>query len=203
MVVAAHSMGNMMLDGALRDQTLADSLAVSPLRTVAYLAPDVDETYFADSLVAVARRSASRQVLYGSRNDRLLQISSVIHGAPRAGQLARKTPWSSDLEVLDVTDARVSGNWWIRHFGTNHAFRRRPDAVSDFFGLVLRDLPADCRAVSNAWVRDAGGLWRLQRAAASESASAATNTSSQAPTDTDSIPRTAVVASGPDCSDSR
>ena len=203
MVVAAHSMGNMMLDGALRDPALADSLAVTPLRAVAYLAPDVDETYFADSLVAVARRSASRQVLYGSRNDRLLQISSVIHGAPRAGQLVRKAPWSSDLEVLDVTDARVSGNWWIRHFGTNHAFRRRPDAVSDFFGLVLRDLPPDCRAVSNAWVRDAAGLWRLQRAAASESSSAVTNMASPAPADADSVPRTPVVASGPDCSDSR
>jgi len=200
-VIAAHSMGNMMLDGALRDSTLADSLAITPLRAVAYLAPDVDETYFADSLVTFARGISSRQVLYGSRNDRLLQISSVVHGAPRAGQLVRKAPWSADLEVLDVTDARVSGNWWIRHFGTNHAFRRRPDAVSDFFGLVLRDLPADCRGSSEAWTRSADGSWRLQRAVPQTQQASASSVSPSA--DADSISRPDPAPTGPACTDAR
>jgi len=197
LVVAAHSMGNMLLDGALRNRTLADSLAVTPLRAVAFLAPDVDETYFADSVVALARRSSLRQVLYGGRNDRLLQISSIIHGAPRAGQLQRKASWGANLEVVDVTDARVSGNWWIRHFGTNHAFRRRPDAVNDFFGLVLRDLPSDCRGTSDSWMREADGIWRLR--AAQES----TTTASPATADADSSLRDSAAVSSPVCSQAR
>ena len=192
LVVASHSMGSTVVDGALRDQALSDALAVTPLRATAFLSPDVDATYFADSLISVARRSSSRQVLYGSRNDRMLKISSIIHGAPRAGQLGQKAPWSADVEVLDVTDARVAGNWWIRHFGTNHAFRRRPEAVQDLFNLVLRDVPADCRATSDSWVHEPDGSWRLQGASAMS-----------APFEPDNIARVPQAASGGMCPDAR
>ncbi len=186
LVVAAHSMGGTVVDGALRDAVLSDALAVTPLRATAFLAPDVDATYFTDSLLVVARRTSSRQVLYGSRNDRMLQISSIIHGTARAGQLVQKT-WPADLEVLDMTDARVAGNWWIRHLGTNHAFRRRPDAVSDFFGVVLRDVPAECRATSDVWVRESDRSWRLQGPASAA--------------DSDSAPRAPAISSNGTCPD--
>lgn len=160
-VVVAHSMGNQVLDGAIRDSTIGPRLALTPLRTLAFVLPDVDATWFTDSLLTQAQRTSTRQVLYGARNDRMLLASSFVNKSPRAGRLDGSASWPESLEVVDMTDGPVTGSWFMRRFGTNHALRRRPAAILDLFGIVLRGAPASCRSALSLVARDSVERWRL------------------------------------------
>ncbi|MBC7894806.1 MAG: alpha/beta hydrolase [Cytophagaceae bacterium] len=160
-VVVAYSLGNQLLDGAIRDSTIGPRLTLTPLRTLAFVSPDVDATWFTDSLLTHAQRTSTRQVLYGARNDRMLLASSFVNKSPRAGRLDGSAGWPESLEVVDMTDGPVTGNWFIRHFGSNHALRRRPAAMLDLFAIVLRGAPRSCRSFLSQMARDSADRWRL------------------------------------------
>jgi esterase/lipase superfamily enzyme len=159
-VLAAHSMGNQLLAAALDDPRLREQLAATPLRAMAFLSPDLDAAHFRDVVVPAARPLTRRTVLYGARNDRMLLLSSIVHGgSPRAGRLSKVRPRPEGLEVVDMTDGRSVGNGWPGLFDTNHAFRRERTALADFFGVVVRGAPEAQRSRLGVMERAADGTW--------------------------------------------
>jgi len=82
----AHSMGNRVLIGALRQYLLARASA-DPQHVfgqIVFTAPDVDRDYFIAATGSLAR-IAQRLTLYASNSDYALRMSQIIHSAPRAG----------------------------------------------------------------------------------------------------------------------
>jgi esterase/lipase superfamily enzyme len=100
--VIAHSMGNLVVMEALKDQRLLPN----PLRVSELIlaAPDLDRDYYALYGPEV-RRIASGMTLYASSVDKALQVSRrVAGGVPRAGDVPAGGPIVlRDVDAIDVT----------------------------------------------------------------------------------------------------
>ncbi len=160
--VSAHSMGNQLLDAALRDSALSIALAATPLRAIAFVSPDLDHDYFVSDVGPRARSLGERVVLYGARDDFMLRMSAAVHdGRPRAGLFAAGAHWPAWLEVVDLTDGRTApprlGAW----LDTNHALRRETSALVDLATIVMRNAPDACRNVLGSIQRDSSRYWYL------------------------------------------
>ncbi|MEO7963601.1 MAG: alpha/beta hydrolase [Gemmatimonadaceae bacterium] len=162
LVVVAHSMGGQLVGEALAlDTALRATLALAPLRAIAFVVPDVEAGRFADSLVPAARQSARRVVLYASSRDRLLALATFLDGHDRAGHVGDSALVRSGLETVDATHADFREGWAQRIFGMHHAIRRAVGTTFDLTHIVARELPAECRATMGIGERDARGVWRL------------------------------------------
>lgn len=168
-VLAAHSLGARLVGATLSEIVPPNTISSNPgghspqpgFRAVAFMAPDLDATRFADTLVPQLRQRASRIVLYSSRRDRALTISRRMHDTPRAG-LAEPTPLLRDgLETVDMTDALNADGWWQRHFGNRHSIRRPSGAMWDLVHVVGGRLAPSCRANLGYGVHEPSGVWRL------------------------------------------
>jgi hypothetical protein len=138
LVLSAHSMGNQLLAQALRRADVQALLAPVPLRAIAFASPDVTRDWFHTAVVPAARPLAERLVLYGSRDDHMLRLSSLVHGgAARAGLLdGGPLPETPGLEVVDITNGCKVAPRLGAIFDTNHALRRHGMALMDLFGRV-------------------------------------------------------------------
>jgi esterase/lipase superfamily enzyme len=132
----AHSMGNKPLVTALSRMQFPIERASDALlfNEIFLTAPDIDADVFRNLADRVLNK-ARRVTLYASSNDRALQISKTVNGAPRAGDT------SSDIvivEGMDTIDASAVDASLIGHFyyGENRSI------LSDIFSVLRTHAPA-------------------------------------------------------------
>ena len=177
-VLTAHSLGARLVGEVLTSTGSPDSaplgqlasasasglpapVSVEPLRALVFLAPDLEATRFADTLLPQLQRRAQRIVLYSSRRDRALTISRRMHDSPRAG-LAEPTPVLREgLETVDMTERLNADGWWQRHFGNRHSIRRISGVMWDLVHVVGGEFAASCREGLGYGVLETNGSWRL------------------------------------------
>lgn len=104
--IIAHSMGNWLTMEALRQTAIGDGREVmSKLGDVILASPDVDIDVFKSQIQRIGKQNNQFVVLV-SRDDRALQVSSIIAGnRPRVGDYDK----DGDLAALGVTVVDISG----------------------------------------------------------------------------------------------
>jgi Alpha/beta hydrolase of unknown function (DUF900) len=159
LMLVSHSLGAQLLAGALRDSTaLHDRLARDATRAIVFAAPDLDRDRFADSVVASLQPLTERLVLYTSGHDRMLALSRVRSGAPRAGERRDGPLRVSTLETIDATEGLSAENRFAELFGTHHALRRASGVLFDMLYVVGARRPPACREAfgTGTWSAEAG-----------------------------------------------
>ncbi len=165
LLLASHSLGSTVVaDALMYDEAWRAALAQSPLRAAAFVAPDVEWRYFADSVVPAAQRASRRVALYTSGRDRVLQMARTVHDSDRAGQSTRIPLVRDGLETVDVTEGLVAEGWITARIGTHHAIRRAAAALFDLTHVVGDGFTADCRTTLGTARRTPAGVWQLNRA---------------------------------------
>jgi Alpha/beta hydrolase of unknown function (DUF900) len=163
-VLASHSLGaSVVAEALMRDDAWRAGLEHTPLRATAFVTPDVEWRYFADSVVPTAQRVSRRVVLYTSGRDRVLQLARTIHDTDRAGQSTRVPLVRDRLETVDVTAGLVAEGWVTARVGTHHAIRRATAALFDLTHVVGDGYRADCRTVLGTALQSPDGVWQLNR----------------------------------------
>jgi hypothetical protein len=162
LVLASHSLGARVVGAALTsDFPLQSSLVQQPLRAIAFFTPDVETSWFSDSILPAARQIARRVLLYTSGRDRVLAMARQINGADRAGLRTAVPLVRPGLETVDATDGLVAEGWFTARVGTHHAIRRAAAALFDLTHLVGGRFTADCRRVIGTARVGASGVWQL------------------------------------------
>jgi esterase/lipase superfamily enzyme len=139
--VVAHSMGNRILLGALRQ--LAASGQAPLIDQLVMAAPDVAVKELAEAEPALAQL-AGRTTIYCSQKDIALMVSSRIHAlldallAERAGGLVRCYPRCDSISA-DLVNSYFAMN------GGHCYFAEAPQMVQDLHLLVCFQLPPDQR----------------------------------------------------------
>jgi esterase/lipase superfamily enzyme len=135
--VIAHSMGNRALVRALSSLQAETAGGWARLRQIVFAAPDVDR----DTFVEIAHKfhdRAERFTLYGSSNDRALQVSKLVHGYPRAGDSGEDMALVAGIDSIDASESDTS------LLGHSYYGSRRP-ILEDISYLLRRGLPPDQR----------------------------------------------------------
>ncbi|HNV74837.1 MAG TPA: alpha/beta hydrolase [Gemmatimonadaceae bacterium] len=180
LVLAPHSLGAQVVGESLADDLpLRITLGATPLRAVAFIAPDVESRRFAKYIVPAVSPLTRRVLLYASSGDRVLALSRGINKSQRAG-LHDGTPLTHDgLETVDVSDGVGAGGWLQRVFGTHHAIRRASGTLFDLARVVGAERVPDCRLTLGTATLGGDRIWRLgpaiPRGAAPEQRCAATH----------------------------
>lgn len=162
LMLVSHSLGAQLLAGALRDSTpLRARLAREGTRAIVFAAPDLDRDRFADSVVASLQPLTERLVLYTSGHDRMLALSRVRSGTPRAGERRDGPLRVSALETVDATEGLSAENRFAALFGTHHALRRASGILFDMIYVVGARRPPECREAfgTGTWSAESG--WAL------------------------------------------
>ena len=116
-VVAAHSMGAMVLMEALRSLALEGSPEVfAKLQTVVLMAPDLDIDLFRGQIAPLAARDVPIYVFFSSR-DRALRVSSILRGdSERLGSIRDFTRLGGlPVTLIDTTGVN-DGEDALGHF---------------------------------------------------------------------------------------
>lgn len=159
LMFVSHSLGAQLLAGALRDSTaLRVRLAHDAARAIVFAAPDIDRDEFADSVVANLSPLTERLVLYTSGHDRMLALSRIRSGGPRAGERREGPLRVSALETVDATEGLSAENRFAEVFGTHHALRRASGILFDMMYVVGARRPPECREAfgTGTWSAEAG-----------------------------------------------
>ena len=131
----AHSMGNRALLDALTAYLARRTPANpgAPLGQIVFTAPDVDRDLFVDA-VRNLDGAGDRLTLYASNNDRALQGSELLHGAPRAGLAGDRLVLLDGLDSIDMSaiEADMLGHSY---------FADDTGAMYDLFRLLWRGDP--------------------------------------------------------------
>jgi esterase/lipase superfamily enzyme len=100
----AHSMGNRVLTGALREMG-SERLAREDcaLREIVLTAPDINADVFERDIVPRIRNSRQRITLYASSHDLALNRSYELNGVPRAGMAGDHLVVVPGVETVDVS----------------------------------------------------------------------------------------------------
>jgi alpha-beta hydrolase superfamily lysophospholipase len=167
LVVVSHSLGGQLVGRALHENsTLRAGLEQAPLRALVFAIPDVNAQAFNDTLAPALRSTATRRVVYVTRNDRAMMIARRINGTPRAGLRSDddwRAPDSALVETVDVTNAATTEGWFQSRFGSHHAIKRKTGLLVDLVVIVGAQRDATCRSRGGFGEPDADGIWRLQR----------------------------------------
>ncbi|QJR34710.1 alpha/beta hydrolase [Gemmatimonas groenlandica] len=159
LMLVSHSLGAQLLVGALSDSTaLRARLAREATRAIVFAAPDLDRDRFADSVVANLQPLTERLVLYVSGHDRMLALSRVRSGTPRAGERRDGPLRRGALETVDATEGLSAENRFAELFGTHHALRRASGILFDMIYVVGARRPPECREAfgTGTWSAEAG-----------------------------------------------
>lgn len=163
-LLASHSLGSSVVaEALLHDEAWRTTVEKSPLRAIAFVTPDVEWHYFADSVVPAAHRASRRVVLYTSGRDRVLQMARTVHDGDRAGQSTRVPLVRDRLETVDVTAGLVAEGWITARIGTHHAIRRAAAALFDLTHVVGDGFTPACRVALGTALRTSEGVWQLNR----------------------------------------
>jgi len=152
----AHSMGNRAVMEVLRRFAVERAEADRPrFQTVSLVAPDVDAAVYRDEIaprLAAVLRRGGRATLYASDSDRSLQLSSELHGAPRAGDLSAIALVTAGVATVDASRVDTS---LLRLIRVGHSyFADKPSVIAD-----LRQLLAGLDLTLRHRVSE--GYWRI------------------------------------------
>lgn len=161
-VLLAHSLGGQLMGEALASDTaLQLTLRAEPLRAIAFVAPDIEASRFADSLVPTLRPLTQRLLLYASQRDRVLGVSRQIHGSDRAGRRGAQPILRQGLETIDASNTWTSEGWLMRTVGTHHSIKRASGVLFDLGFIVGRQRSPVCRLTLGTGAETDEGEWRL------------------------------------------
>ncbi|MEQ1825285.1 MAG: alpha/beta hydrolase [Pirellula sp.] len=159
--VVAHSMGNRALLGVVERFGL-QGVGSPVLSRVVMAAPDVDSQEFQNRFSGLLQRVAVATTVYGSKNDRALQLSESIHGYDRLGLVSDQFGSHDNVDMIDTSplDLSLLGH---SYYGEN------PLVMDD----IKAFLSVQTSARSRPWLRvDAAAapnrvVWRFAPSAAS------------------------------------
>lgn len=151
--VIAHSMGNRVLLGALKE--LSTSYA-SRLHEIVMAAPDVDCDAFQQSFPKI-KKKAKRFTLYGSDKDKALLFSKKLRADyPRIGDGGENVFVMAGVETLDASDVTT------KVFDASHgyAFDNR-EVLSDLHYIIRTSTPIDKRSGITRVEKNALRYWKF------------------------------------------
>lgn len=162
LVLAPHSLGAQVVGETLAGDTdLRGVLGQTPLRAVAFIAPDIEWRRFAEYIVPAVQPLTRRLLLYTSTRDRVLALSRSMNASRRAGLHNGAPLVRVGIETVDVTMGVSVGGWLQQTFGTHHAIRRASATLFDLAWVVGPERVADCRLTIGTGVRGEDDVWRL------------------------------------------
>lgn len=150
----AHSMGNRVLTGALRQLFAEQPKLKGRFKEIILTAPDIDAEIFKRDIAPALAAGCSRITLYASDGDNALLASKQVHGYPRAGDTAEGIVVVPGIETIDASGLDTS-------FLEHSYFATAPPVISDIRRVLLDGLRAARRGLE---ARTAGGgsYWRLK-----------------------------------------
>ncbi|MEZ0604920.1 alpha/beta hydrolase [Paraburkholderia sp. IW21] len=152
--IIAHSMGNRVLLGALKELSRADS---RHLREVVMAAPDVDCDAF-EQMFPKIKSKAKRYTLYGSDKDKALLLSKTLRGdRPRLGDGGENIYVTHGVETLDASDVSIAA------FDACHAytFDQRP-VLSDLHYVIRTSTPVKQRNGLDEAIKSHLPYWKFR-----------------------------------------
>jgi hypothetical protein len=176
LVLAPHSLGAQVVGESLADDLpLRISLGATPLRAVAFIAPDVESRRFAEYIVPAVSPLTRRVLLYASSGDRVLALSRGINKSAGLHDGTRSHPWGSGRRRLDRAGAGMAAAGVFTH----HAIHRASGTLFDLARVVGAERVPDCRLTLGTATLGGDRIWRLgpaiPRGAAPEQRCAATH----------------------------
>lgn len=151
----AHSMGNRVVVGALRDMARMPRSSSPPqFRQVVLAAPDIDAGVFRQLAQAIVA-PADRVTLYASSKDAALAASRKFHRQPRAGESGDRVVVVPGVDTIDVSgvDASLLGH---SYYGDNRS------VLSDLFRLIRDGAPPGQRFGLVPVPHPGGGYWSFR-----------------------------------------
>jgi esterase/lipase superfamily enzyme len=106
--VVAHSMGNRALLGVIERLGMRGSTESRLLSRVIMAAPDVDALEFQNRYSRLLQRVVTATTIYGSKNDRALQLSESIHGHNRLGLVSEEFGSIENIDMIDTSPLDLS-----------------------------------------------------------------------------------------------
>ncbi|WP_243324691.1 alpha/beta fold hydrolase [Geothrix sp. SG200] len=152
----AHSMGNRVLTGALRQAFAEQPKLKGRFKEIILTAPDIDAEIFKRDIAPALVAGCDRITLYASNGDNALLASKKVHGYPRAGDTAEGIVVVPGIETIDASGLDTS---LLEH----SYFATAPPVISDIRRVLLDGLRAARRGLEP---RTAGGgnYWKLKAA---------------------------------------
>ena len=141
----AHSMGNLVLLGALAQVQADHSIDALTLGEIVMAAPDVDRELFLNTISGIS--VPLNYTIYTSRHDQALKVSECVNQAERLGRLAPEanvldtSTGGYVLDLIDVSDGSSNSDRW------NHSrVFENPYLVQDMAALLYsRTRPPEAR----------------------------------------------------------
>ena len=154
--IIAHSMGNRVLAGALRNMD-----AVSQVRNkqafseLVLAAPDIDSRVFRSQVLPSIVSNTQHCTLYASSRDRALLMSRVFHNYQRLGETQPELLVANGVDTIDASlvDTSLLGHSYIGDVQS---------IVSDLHDLVVAGKRATERIGLETLRRDALKYWLIK-----------------------------------------
>ncbi|WP_243294975.1 alpha/beta hydrolase [Geothrix mesophila] len=152
----AHSMGNRVLTGALRQAFAEQPKLKGRFKEIILTAPDIDAEIFKRDIAPALVAGCDRITLYASNGDNALLASKKVHGYPRAGDTAEGIVVVPGIETIDASGLDTS---LLEH----SYFATAPPVISDIRRVLLDGLRAARRGLE-PHTAGGGGYWKLKAA---------------------------------------
>ncbi len=133
--IIAHSMGNRVLAGALRNMPAqARGANKQMFDEVVLAAPDIDSRVFTSQILPHINQNAQHCTLYASSRDRALLMSRYFHDFQRLGETEPELIVADGMDTIDASlvDTSLLGHSYIGDVQS---------IVSDLRDLVVRGMP--------------------------------------------------------------
>jgi esterase/lipase superfamily enzyme len=154
--IIAHSMGNRVLAGALRNMdTAAQVRNQKVFREVVLAAPDIDCRVFKSQILPYIVRNSQHCTLYASSRDRALLMSRCFHDYQRLGEAQPELLVANGLDTIDASlvDTSLLGHSYIGDVDS---------IVSDLHDLVVSEKPPTERPCLEALEHNAMIYWLIR-----------------------------------------
>jgi esterase/lipase superfamily enzyme len=153
--IIAHSMGNRVLAGALRNMEPASRARNKEIfRELVLAAPDIDSRVFQSQVLPHIVENTGHCTLYASSRDRALRISRAFHNYQRLGETQPELVLAHGLDTIDASlvDTSLLGHSYIGDVQS---------IVSDLRGLVVGGKRASERIGLQLLERNALRYWSI------------------------------------------
>ncbi len=162
-VLLAHSMGNRIaLAAVATDAETRAQLEAHPLRAIGIFSPDVGAEQFRVDFAPELPLLAQRVAMYSASNDYLLGASALVNRERRASGITRRGAPLPGIELVDDTRGARAEPALFNFLGAKHAVRWASAALADFFDIVVRSAPPECRVAAGAADSVSFGRWQLK-----------------------------------------
>lgn len=143
--VVAHSMGNRVVTGALRERLATGGRPPANLKGLLLAAPDINADLFRQRIApTLAALATTSRTIYASGNDVALRASSVVHAFPRVGLTRPRVQTFAGWEIVDTTGVAPTHRGWGHSYIVDN-----PQVIRDMGALILRNRPAASRGLTH------------------------------------------------------